>query len=36
MLMHNHNMKRMGSALKFLMLHTPDGEEFLESIVAGD
>ena len=36
MLMDDHKTKRMGSALKFLMRHAQEGDEFLDSIVTGD
>jgi hypothetical protein len=35
-LMDNHKMKQMGSALKFLMRYAQKGDEFLDSIVTGD
>jgi hypothetical protein len=36
MLTDNHKTKQTGSALKFLMRYTQEGEEFLDSIVTGD
>jgi hypothetical protein len=36
MLTDEHKMIRMGSALKFLMRYTREGDEFLDSIVTGD
>ena len=36
MLTDNHKMKQMGSALKFLICCTQEGDEFLDSIVTGD
>jgi hypothetical protein len=35
MLKDNHETKRMGSVLKFLLRYTQEGEEFLDSIVTG-
>jgi hypothetical protein len=36
MLTDDHKMKRMGSALKFLMRYTQEGDEFLDSTVTGN
>jgi hypothetical protein len=36
MLMDNHKMKQMGSALKFLTRYAQERDEFLESIVTAD
>ena len=36
MLMDDHKMKRMGSALKFLTRYAQKGDEFLDPIVTGD
>jgi hypothetical protein len=36
MLMDDHKMKWMGSALKFLTHYAQEGDEFLDSIVTGD
>jgi len=36
MLMDDHKMKRMGSALKFLTHYAQEGDEFLDSSVTGD
>jgi len=36
MLMDDHKMKWMGSALKFLTRYTQEGHEFLDSIVTAD
>jgi hypothetical protein len=36
MVMDDHKMKRVGSALKFLMCYTHEGDKFLDSIVTGD
>jgi hypothetical protein len=36
MLMDNHKMKQMGSALKFLTRYAQEGDEFLDSIVTED
>jgi hypothetical protein len=36
MLMDDHNTKQMASALMFLMCYAQEGDEFLDSIVAGD
>ena len=36
MLTDDHKTKRMGSALKFLTRYAQEGDEFVDSIVAGD